>query len=464
MIQPFLQPQNPPKRIILTVTQLNQQAKASLEANLGSIWLTGEISNLIQAASGHWYFSLKDDSAQVRCAMFRFKTQGTKIAPNNGDNVIIKGKATLYEPRGNYQIIADYMEPAGRGSLQQKLNTLIQKLQAQGLFAQENKKQLPVLPRQIGVITSPTGAAIHDVLTVLERRCPMVPVIVYPTQVQGADAAQAIIGALDLAKKRNECDVLLITRGGGSLEDLWCFNDEQLARKIAVCTIPLVAAIGHEIDTTITELTADLRAPTPSAAAELLVPDQTMLQQKLDRLGITLIKAIKNKLTALQSAVKIAKLKLTNPANVIANNQFQLEKLNNQIIAAYKNQFETSHKRLKQLSDRLSALNPILKLSNEQQKISRLKLRLQSNINTIINNIKHRLQMNASLLENLSPLATLSRGYTIVKDDQTNQVISQVKQLIQGQYVSIHFCDGKAECKINKIQTGSNNKNSKITR
>ncbi|TQV81525.1 exodeoxyribonuclease VII large subunit [Aliikangiella coralliicola] len=452
MIQPVLQPQQPPKRTLLTVSQLNQQAKRLLESSLGSVWLTGEISNLTKAASGHWYFSLKDDNAQIRCAMFRFKTQNMKFSPNEGDKVVVKGKVSLYEPRGDYQLIADYMEPAGLGDLQQQLNELMQKLKAQGLFAEERKRRLPFLPTRIGVITSPTGAAIHDVLNVLERRCPMVPVIIYPTQVQGASAVNDIIAALELAEKRHECDVLLLTRGGGSLEDLWCFNSEKLAHKIAATKIPIVAAIGHEVDTTISELVADLRAPTPSAAAEQLVPEQSALQQKLDFANMSMIDILSSSLQELQVRLNIARLKLADPANAIASNQHALDSLKHRLnfqAAQLQHKFQQP---LDKISLKLNRLNPSAQLQNNQQKLSELKIRLASGWQKNVDQKINQLQVKANALETLSPLSTLNRGYSITRDQETSNVISSVKQLVKKQKVTLLMADGKADAIIQGIE------------
>lgn len=451
MIQPFLQPQAPKKRNILSVSELNKQTKNALESNFSSIWLTGEISNLVQAASGHWYFSLKDSAAQIRCAMFRFKTQNLRLSPNNGDKVIVKGKVSLYEPRGDYQLIADFMEAAGQGNLQQKLNALIHKLSAEGIFAEERKQKLPQFPQKIGVITSPTGAAIHDVLSVLKRRCPMIPIIIYPTQVQGNDAVQSVLNAITVAEKRDECDVLLITRGGGSLEDLWAFNDEQLAHRIVNCQIPLVAAIGHEVDTTITELAADLRAPTPSAAAELLVPDQTTLQQRVDQFNMALTSIIKNTIHLRQVQLNITRLKLAGPANTITTSQLQVEKLNHLLTNTIKHKLEKDKNTLENLNRKLLQLNPAVTLNNKQQKVSALKQQLHTSIQQQLQHYQHQLQINAGTLETLSPLSTLSRGYAIVRDTQTKQVISQTKQFTQGQTISLLLSDGNATCSVEKI-------------
>src|SRR5271167_4258262 len=262
-----------PDRDIYSVSRLNREVRVLLERGFGGLWLEAEISNFARPSSGHWYFSLKDAAAQVRCCMFRQRNMLCGFAPRDGQKVLVKARIGLYEPRGEYQLVIDHMEDAGLGALKRQFEELAAKLAAEGLFAPERKRPLPKLPRRIGVITSPSGAAIHDILHVLARRFAAIPVLLYPVAVQGAAAAAEMIAALSLAARPAECDVLILARGGGSLEDLLAFNDEALARAIAACPIPVVSGIGHEIDFTIADFAADVRAPTPSAAAELVVPD-----------------------------------------------------------------------------------------------------------------------------------------------------------------------------------------------
>ncbi|RAT17709.1 exodeoxyribonuclease VII large subunit, partial [Lonsdalea populi] len=270
-----------PSSAIFTVSRLNQTVKQLLESEMGHIWLSGEISNFSQPSSGHWYFTLKDERAQVRCAMFRGSNRRVTFRPQNGQQVLIRAMITLYEPRGDYQLLTDSMQPAGDGLLQQQFEQLKQRLSADGLFDQQFKQRLPNPARRVGVITSASGAALHDILQVLKRRDPLLPVIIYPTSVQGADASPQIIRAIELANLRDECDVLIVGRGGGSLEDLWSFNDERVARAIFASRIPIVSAVGHETDVTIADFVADLRAPTPSAAAELVSRNQMELLRQV---------------------------------------------------------------------------------------------------------------------------------------------------------------------------------------
>ena len=452
MRKPFLQPQNPSqpaRRQVLTVSQLNQKAKSLMETELGTIWLEGEISNFIQAASGHWYFTLKDNNAQIKCAIFKFKNRLIKISPKEGDKVIIKGKVSLYEARGDYQMIADYMEPSGLGELQQELNALVKKLEAKKLFATENKKTLPFLPKAIGVITSPSGAAIRDVITVLERRCPMIPIIIYPSVVQGRDASKDISAALAKATSREECDVLLITRGGGSLEDLWCFNNEKLALQIAACEIPIIAAIGHEVDITITELVADLRAATPSAAAELIAPEQQTLWQSLDVHFQSLNDFINSTIHQLQTRLNIARLKLKEPDQLIQAGQHQRDKLTHRLQVSYVRQIRNQQIRLDRITKKLVELNPKEKLFEQKYKLERTIVRLETAIQESLRSRQNKLSLLAGSLNTLSPLSTLSRGYSITRDKNTQEVINTVAQTSKDQELSILLSDGEIDCRVN---------------
>ncbi|MDH5629720.1 MAG: exodeoxyribonuclease VII large subunit [Gammaproteobacteria bacterium] len=451
-MQPVLQPHLPPKRNILTVSELNAQSKAVLESMVGTIWLSGEISNLTRATSGHWYFSLKDSQSQIRCAMFKFKVQTINFTPKEGDHVVVKGKVSLYEARGDYQLIADYMEPAGLGDLQQKLNALIEKLDAEGLFAKERKQSIPAFPKRIGVITSPTGAAIHDVLTVLQRRSPITEVIVYPTQVQGASASQEVTTALEKAIERNECDVLIMTRGGGSLEDLWCFNDETLAYKIVACPIPIIAAIGHEVDVTITELVADLRAATPSAAAELASMDASSLRQRVDGNMAMIQSIVEQKLLQMQTRLNIARLKLADPATAISHSQHQLEILQHKLHMSSLKLLQIKKNKLDQLQKKLILKNPKDQLQQNAKNLIQFQNRLKTAWSDYFNRATHQLHLKAQKLDNISPLSTLNRGYSITKDAETGHVISSIKHFEKNQQITIKVKDGEADATVDKIR------------
>ena len=297
---------------IYSVSQLNQSVRLMLENQLGAVWLTGEISNFSQPVSGHWYLSLKDENAQVRCAMFRMKNLRVSFRPTNGVQVLVRANVSLYEPRGDYQLIIESMHLAGEGLLMQQFEALKLKLAAEGLFAQHLKKNLPHFSKAVGIITSKTGAALQDILHILQRRDPSLKIIIYPTAVQGKDAATEIAQMIELANQRQEVDVLIVGRGGGSLEDLWCFNEEMVARAIFHSHLPVISAVGHETDVTIADFVADVRAPTPSAAAELVSRNQTELLQQLQyrrqRLEIALDRLFAEK----QQKLKHLSLRLHN--------------------------------------------------------------------------------------------------------------------------------------------------------
>ena len=356
MIQPILQPQEPTEqRKVYSVTELALNVRRQLESEIGQIWITGEISNLATPRSGHWYFTLKDADSQLRCAMFKNRNRSVRFTPEDGQQVLMRAKISLYEPRGDLQLIGEYMEPAGEGALQVAFNRLKEKLSNEGLFDQELKRPIPTLPNKIGIITSPTGAAIRDVLTVLKRRMPQVPVIIYPTQVQGDKAAKTLIEQLRIANQRAECDVLLVTRGGGSLEDMWCFNDEKLAREIRNSTIPVVSAVGHEIDTSISDLVADLRAPTPSAAAELLVPNRADIIHKFQALERRLIAEFQHKLQIQQATLDKLTARIVHPKQQLAQSQKDLSQLIKQLHSSKKRYLENRTQTLSSYQSRLQS-------------------------------------------------------------------------------------------------------------
>ncbi|MCG7868769.1 MAG: exodeoxyribonuclease VII large subunit, partial [Candidatus Thiodiazotropha taylori] len=322
-------PANNGAREIFSVSRLVRETRAILEASFPLLWVSGEISNLAQPASGHIYFSLKDEAAQVRCAMFRMKRQRLRFQPENGQQVLIRAKVSLYEARGEFQLIAEHMEPAGEGALRFAFEQLKQKLAAEGLFDTEQKKPIPVPPKQLGLITSPSGAAVRDLLSVLKRRFPALPVIIYPVQVQGEDAARQIVQMLKLAERRQECDLLILSRGGGSLEDLQAFNEEQVARAIHQLSIPVVTGIGHEIDFTIADFVADRRAATPSAAAELVTPDQLEWQQRLHAVTRRLKQNQQQRLQQLQQhfSALLKRLQIQHPKRRLQQQAQRLDEL-----------------------------------------------------------------------------------------------------------------------------------------
>ncbi len=391
---------------IYSVSELNQASRSLLETKFPAIWVEGEISNLVQPASGHLYFSLKDSDAQVRCALFRFRRHHLNFKPENGLQVLVQGKVSLYENRGDYQLLVSAMEPAGDGALQRAFEALKKKLAQAGLFAAEAKLSLPTLPKQIGVITSATGAAVRDVLSVLKRRFPSIPVVIYPSEVQGKTAAAQLVKAIATANQRQECDVLILTRGGGSLEDLWPFNEEILAHAIHQSALPIISAVGHEIDFTIADFVADQRAATPSAAAELVVPDQSHWLHQFDKLSQRLLYRLQQQLQNCRQLLQHARQRLQHPGQ-----------------------------RLAQVAQRLDHL--------EQQLVSQLQLKLQR--------WQQTLSVLARALDAISPLATLQRGYAIVQQ-QSGTVVRSCQELAPQETIITRLIDGKVESQITAIE------------
>jgi exodeoxyribonuclease VII large subunit len=384
---------------VYSVSRLNREVRALLEAGIGQIWVEGEISNLSRPGSGHWYFSLKDRTAQLRCAMFRARNSHAQFTPREGQLVLARGRVSLYEPRGDYQLLVELLEDAGLGALQRAFDELKARLAAEGLFAPERKRPLPACPRRIGVITSPTGAAIRDILHILARRFPAASVTIYGVPVQGVAAAPAIVAALELACARADCDVLIIARGGGSLEDLWAFNDERVARAIHRAGIPIVTGIGHEIDFTIADFAADVRAPTPSGAAELVVPDAAAWLQRL--VG-----------------------------------------LRGRFAAAMRRTLQGERARLTALRRRLDSSHPGSRLRAASQRLDELEGRLQFALQARLGSETTRLQALARALQAVSPLATLERGFAVVTRSADGALVTDARQLAVGETFDARLASG----------------------
>jgi exodeoxyribonuclease VII large subunit len=436
---------------VFTVTQLNQRAKQLLEITFSSIKVEGEISNLSRPSSGHWYFTLKDKGAQVRCAMFRSRTAQVKFQPKEGDQIVVRGKVSLYENRGDYQLIVDAMKPAGEGQLQQAFIQLKQKLGAEGLFATESKQTLPSQIKRIAVITSPTGAAIHDILTVLKRRFPAIEVDIYPVQVQGKEAAQQIIWSINQANADGRADVIIAGRGGGSIEDLWCFNDENLARTIFHSRLPIVSAVGHEVDFTIADFVADVRAPTPSAAAEMLSPDQKDYWQRLVVLTSQLEKSIKQQLQNKQWQLQSAQRGLQHPGDKLAQYAQTLDMLELRMQQSQKNRLHILQKRLTNSQQKLQQQSPVNTLLKFKTELNYLQKRLNSVIKQTITNKKECLKQYALLLNAVSPLQTLGRGYAILQTE-SDGVIRDSHDVKKGDRVFARIGRGKLSLIVNTIK------------
>ncbi len=415
------EPVAPSGRDVYSVGRLNREARMLLESGLGVVWVQAEVSNFSRPASGHWYFSLKDRDAQLRCAMFRQRNMLARFTPREGQLVLARGRVSLYEPRGDYQLLIDQLEDAGAGALQRAYEELRARLAAEGLFAIERKRALPVAPARIGVITSPTGAAIRDILHVLAQRFPAAAVLIYPVPVQGVAAAPAIAAALDLASERAECDVLILARGGGSLEDLWAFNDERVARALARCTLPVVAGIGHETDVTIADFVADVRAPTPTAAAQLVVPDRRVWLQRLAQLALRFGTAMRRKLAddAAQLRARHQRLQRAHPGARLTQHAQRLDELELRLRRALDAQLRAAAASLQPLSGRLSAA-----------------------WTRALTAAGARVELAARALHTVSPLATLDRGFAIVVHAAGGALIRSAADVSVGADIETRLADG----------------------
>ncbi len=438
---------------IFTVSRLNQTVRQLLEHEMGQVWISGEISNFTQPASGHWYFTLKDDTAQIRGAMFRNSNRRVTFRPQHGQQVLVRASIKLYEPRGDYQIIVESMQPAGEGLLQQKYEQLKARLQAEGLFDSEFKKQLPSSAHTVGVITSKTGAALHDILHVLNRRDPSLPVVVYPTAVQGDDAPGQIVRAIELANRRQECDVLIVGRGGGSLEDLWSFNDERVARAIFASVIPVVSAVGHETDVTIADFVADLRAPTPSAAAEMVSRNQLELLRQLQngqqRLEMAMDYYLANRNRRFTQLFH--RLQQQHPQLRLARQQTVLERLRQRMNQAVESHLKRAGQHQIRISQRLNQQTPQSRIHRAQSHMQQLEYRLTQNMHERLGSTRERFGNAITHLEAVSPLATLARGYSVTTASD-GKVLKQAKQVSPGDVLTTRVSDGWVESEVKEIK------------
>ncbi|HEX5459946.1 MAG TPA: exodeoxyribonuclease VII large subunit [Steroidobacteraceae bacterium] len=491
---PGTEPDAAPERSVYTVSRLNKEVRIALERGLGVVWVEGELSNFSQPSSGHWYFSLKDRESQVRCAMFRVKNAALGFTPKAGQHVIARGRVSLYEPRGEYQLIVDHLEDAGVGALQREFERLKAKLAAEGLFASERKRGLPRFPRRIAVITSPTGAAVRDVINILARRYPPAAVLVYPTAVQGAAAIPAIVQALQLASARAECDVVILARGGGSLEDLWSFNDERVARAIRACAIPVVTGIGHEIDFTIADFAADARAPTPSGAAELVAPDSVACLEALARMESRMTACMRRELRVVSTRLSSvgARLKQAHPGMRLAHQAQRLDDLEQRLAGAVTAVLHTRRHRLNDAVTRLIQRSPEVRLARQIQRLDDLRQRLtaaggaglnarQNRLSEAssklfrssperlirsrsqqaeilgarlehaaaqyLSRLSHRVALAKKSLDLASPLATLARGFAIVtRPDGT--LVTDARSVPAGEEIEARLASGRLRARV----------------
>jgi len=436
---------------IYTISRLNREVRTVLEEVFPTVWVQGEISNLAKPASGHLYFSLKDNSAQVRCAMFKNRQSGLHFEPENGMQVMARANVGLYEGRGEFQLIIQSLEPAGAGALQLAFEALKQKLAAEGLFDEEHKKHFPVFPKNIGIITSATGAAVRDILSILERRYPVANIIIYPTLVQGEGAAIKISNAVKSAEQRNECDVFILARGGGSIEDLWAFNEEVVARTIFDITTPIVSGVGHEIDFTIADFVADQRAATPSAAAELISPDSNDVLIKLKHREQQLIRSQKQTIQNFQSHIELLSKRVPHPKQRL----MELIQRTDEYSMRLRHQVEKkiAHKKmsLTEIAGKINESNPAHKISRQIEKVNVLQMQFKKSIRRTLEKANDEISSLSHMLNTVSPISTLERGYAIVTEQKTNKIVTNTTQLQTGDQLRIRLASSEIDSTIDTI-------------
>lgn len=434
---------------ILQVSELTKKVRFILESELNTVWLTGEISNFIAASSGHWYLSLKDSKSQVRCAMFKGSNRRVRLQPLNGQQVLVRAKVSLYEPRGDFQLIIEQMEDAGEGVLRQQYEQLKNKLNVLGVFSQVHKKVIPEHIQTVGIVTSPTGAAVKDILSVLKRRNPNIKAIIYPALVQGEYASSDICHAIAQANNRQECDVLIVGRGGGSLEDLWPFNEESVVQAIYNSNLPIISAVGHEIDTTLSDYVADLRAATPSAAAELVATDSGELLNKITIFQQRLFNAINQKNTVLlqqQNHIQ-HRLAQVHPEQKLRVQQQKHDELSLRLSNAVQRFIVQSTQQPKLLQHRLTLLSPAKIITTQQNQVKQQEQRL---IHAMQNSLQYKQESFVNLIDQIqlvSPLATIARGYSITRG-KDNVVINSIAQVTLNDEITVQVTDGSIKARV----------------
>jgi exodeoxyribonuclease VII large subunit len=440
-------------RTIYQVSELSEILRGLLEDSLPRIWIQGEVSNFSRPASGHWYFTLKDPRAQIRCVMFKGANFHVRPQPRDGDSVLVRGQATLYPARGDLQLVCEHLEPAGEGALLRAFGQLKARLAAEGLFDERHKRPLPHAPRAIGVITSATGAAVQDILTTLSRRFPLGTVILYPVPVQGAEAAPAIVRALRELPQKAAVDVVLLARGGGSLEDLWAFNEEAVARAIRACAVPVVSGVGHEIDFTIADFAADLRAPTPTAAAELASPNLAEWAQRVRTLETDLAAEFFHGLAERRAQVERidARLQVLHPGRRLNDTAQRLDDLDARLRLAQANHARQLLTRLRHAQQRLRALQPVAAIRSAEERVSHLELRLRSAGVLRLQALDSRLARAESLLHGLSPQAVLDRGYAIALAAD-GRALTDAEQLQAGAMLELRLARGRVEAEVKAVK------------
>ena len=440
-----------PVREVFTVARLNREVKALIEGGFPLIWIEGEISNLARPSSGHLYFSLKDAQAQVRCALFRPQQRTLGFAPKDGLQVLARARVSLYEGRGEYQLIVEHLEEAGEGALRRAFEALKLRLSQEGLFELAHKKPLPRLPKRIGIITSPTGAALRDIVTTLHRRFPSIEPRLYPVPVQGQGAAKKIAAAIARAARDGDCDALIVARGGGSLEDLWPFNEEVVARAIYVCPIPIVSGVGHETDFTIADLVADARAPTPTAAAEMLSPDQAEWRSAYAALEARLVRLIRERLSNQQQHLDWLSARLVHPRDRLARLRQHLRELGMRLQLSQSGLMNSRNTRLLLLSGRLMQCSPRGRARELALGFAHQSNRLTGAVRHRLEHYRQRLLSTAQALNTLSPLATLERGYAIVRRADTGAVLRAANQVQRGERIEARLAHGRLGCVVEDV-------------
>ena len=429
------------ERQIFSISELNRTVRQLLETHLPLLWVEGEISNFARPASGHWYLTLKDSQAQVRCAMFRNSNMRVNFKPANGTQVLVRCRVGLYEGRGDYQLIIEHMEEAGFGALQRQFEMLKQRLANEGLFAPEHKQPMPTAVKHLAVVTSPTGAAIKDILSVLKRRFPSIKVSIFPTAVQGEQAAGQIASAIESVNQLSQCDAMIVGRGGGSLEDLWPFNEERVARAIHASRIPVISAVGHEVDFTIADFVADLRAPTPSAAAELISPDGEEMQSQFMGFEILLADALKRKTTELSQRVDSLKKRLRHPGHKLQEQAQHLDHLDIRLRRALNSQLQTQRQKIDALHSKLARVHPGKAIDSYHQLLDRYIKQMSRSVKQQLQTKQSQTAQAMHLLDTVSPLKTLGRGYSIIRDSQGG-VIKTIAGVTPGDSLKSQVADG----------------------
>lgn len=456
MPSPASPSQAAPSRTVYAVSELNELLRALVEDSLPSLWVEGEISNFAKPASGHWYFTLKDARAQIRCAMFRNANYLIRPVPANGDAVLVRARAGVYPARGELQLIVEHLEPAGTGALLRAYEELKQRLAAEGLFDTARKRPLPARPRRIGLITSGTGAAVHDVLTTLARRWPLAEVCLYPVPVQGAEAPPAIVKALaELPQRAPGVELILLVRGGGSLEDLWAFNDERVARAIRACAVPVVSGVGHEVDVTIADFAADLRAATPTAAAEHATPDIAELRARVPALATRLALLQRRRIdTAAQNLKRVAgRLERVHPARRLQERVQRLDELSMRLTRLGVAATARAVQRLDTAERRLRLADPARRLAQLRPRLDALQQRLGLRLQTQLAARAARLQTAAAVLASLNPRGVLQRGYAILRDEQ-GHIVREAGALTVGQRLEAQLANGRISAEVRSLSPG----------